>query len=158
MREHLIPSIVASVVACGAALGLHRLDAPIVTHVIQTAPAGPVSPAKAARMAKTVWSELSQTEIDHLTARLNILAKGEVTIFCIDDGKCGDLALSLENAFESAHWRVSVMNSPMVPPGVITSAELLADAVKSSTGLPIMVDRANKNAGPGEYIAIGAKP
>jgi hypothetical protein len=158
MREHIIPSIVASVVAVSAAIGAIHFAGPSHVTQVVTAPAGSVSPAKAARIAKTVWPELSQAEVDHLTSRLGILRPGKVTIFCIDDAKCGDLALNLENAFETAHWQVSVQNSPMVPPGIISSADLLVDAVKSSTDLPIVVDHVNKNAGPGEYIAIGAKP
>ena len=101
MREHLIPSIVASVIACGAALGFVHLTRPAeVTHVV-TAPAGPTSPAKAQRLAKTVWPELSQAEIDALAVKLKD-KPGHVTIFCIDDARCGDLASNLENA-ESAH-------------------------------------------------------
>jgi hypothetical protein len=158
MREHLIPSIVASVVAVAASVGfLHLTRAPQVTQVV-SAPAGAVSPAKAVRLAKTVWPELSQVQVDALTARLRILAPAAVTVVCIEDSKCGDLALSLENAFESAKWEVSVINSPMVPPGIISSSELLTEALKSSTELSVMADHVNKNQGPGEYIAIGARP
>lgn len=156
MREHLIPSIVASVIACVAALGFSQISKPIqVTHVI-TAPAGATSPAKAQRLAKTVWPELSQSEIDSLTVKLKGKL-GQVTIFCIDDARCGDLASNLENAFESAHWETAVTNSAMVPPGIISSSADLVVMLNASTGLSVKLDRDNKNAGPGEYIAIGAR-
>lgn len=157
MREHIIPSIVASCVAVAASVGFVSVTrAPVVTHVI-TAPAGPVSPAKAARLAKTVWPELEQAKIDALTARLKD-KPGQVTIFCLEDSKCGDLALNLENAFESAHWTTSVLNSPMIPPGIISSSADLAAVLAETTDLSVKLDTENKNAGPGEYIAIGAKP
>jgi hypothetical protein len=156
MREHLIPSIVASVIACAAALGFSQITKPIqVTHVI-TAPAGATSPAKAQRLAKTVWPELPQTEIDALTLKLKD-KPGQVTILCLDDSKCGDLALNLENAFESAHWQTTVANSPMVPPGIISSSAELVVMLNASTGMSVKLDRENKNAGPGDYIASGAR-
>lgn len=157
MRQHVIPSIVASVVACAAALGFSQVTKPIqVTHVV-TAPAGAVSPAKAARLAKTVWPELPQGQIDVLTTKLKD-HPGQVTIFCLEDDKCGDLALNLENAFESAHWTTFVKNSPMVPPGIISSSAELVVMLNASTDLTVTLDRENKNTGPGDYIAIGARP
>jgi hypothetical protein len=156
MREHVIPSIVASLVAVAASVGyLSVTRAPVVTRVV-TAPAGTVSPAKAQRMARTIWPELSQAEIDDLTTKLKD-KPGEVTIFCLEDSKCGDLALNLENAFESAHWKTTVQNSPMVPPGIISSSSDLVLMLNGSTDLRVTLDRDNKNAGPGEYIAIGAR-
>jgi hypothetical protein len=156
MREHLIPSIVASFVAIAASVGfLSVTRAPEVTRIVP-APAGYVSPAKAQRLAKTVWPEMQQAEIDALTLKLKD-KPGQVTIFCIDDARCGDLVLNLENAFESAHWQVASANSAMVPPGVISSSADLVVMLNASTGLIVKLDRDNKNAGPGEYIAIGAR-
>jgi hypothetical protein len=157
MRQHLIPSLVASVIASCAAVGfVHVTRAPEVTHIV-TAPAGAVSPAKAAHLAKTVWPELTQAQVDALTAAVKG-NKGKVTIFCIDDAKCGDIALNLDNAFESAHWESLVRNSPMVPPGVLTSSKALADVLNAvEPSLAVRVDSVS-NAGPGDYIAIGARP
>ena len=156
MREHLIPSIIASVVACGVALGFVHLTGPKQVTTVVNAPAGAISPAKAQRLAKTVWPELTQAEIDALTLKLKD-KPGQVTIFCLEDSKCGDLALNLENAFESAHWTTAVANSPMVPPGIISSSADLVVMLNAATGLSVKLDRDNKNAGPGEYIAIGAR-
>lgn len=54
------------------------------------------------------WGELGQAEIDAITAKLNAGAapKKPVLIVCADHN-CEDLALDLENAFESAHWETS---------------------------------------------------
>lgn len=157
MRQHLIPSLVASLVASAAAVGfVHVTRAPEVTHIV-TAPAGAVSPDKAARIAKTTWPELAQRQVDAVTAAVKD-TKGNVTIFCVDDAKCGDIALNLDNAFETAHWDSQVQNSPMVPPGVLTSSKALADVLNAvEPALSVKVDTAN-NAGPGDYIAIGARP
>lgn len=166
MKQHIVPSIVASVVACAAAWGFLHFAEPKYRVSVANAPVGAISPAKAARLAKTVWPELTQAEVDGLTVKLKD-KPGEVTIFCLDDAKCGDLVLSLDNAFESAHWKTTLANSQMVPPGVISSSadpgviSSSADLVlvlNSSTGLTVKLDRENKNAGPGEYIAIGARP
>jgi len=158
MREHLIPSLIASLVASAAAVGVVHYAGP--SHVTQVvhAPAGPVSPAKAERIAKTVWPEINQGQVDALTKAVSASTPGKVTIFCIEDAKCSDLALNLENAFESAHWDVTVTNSTMVPPGILSSSEFLVNAIRSTTELPITFDRFNRNAGPGEFIAIGARP
>ena len=157
MKRHIIPSIVASVIACGVALGFVHLTGPKQITTVVTAPAGSVSPAKAQRLAKTVWPELSQAEIDALTTKLKTI-RGKVTIFCLSDDKCGDLSLNLENAFENAHWETAVANSAMVPPGIISSSADMVLMLNDATGLSVKLDRDNKNAGPGEYIAIGARP
>jgi len=136
---------------------VHVTRTPEVTRVV-SAPAGAISAAKAQRLAKTVWPELNQAEVDGLTAKLKEWGPGHVTIFCIEESKCGDLSLSLENAFESAHWITNTMNSPMVPPGIISSSTDLVLMLNASTDLRVTLDRDNKNTGPGEYIAIGAKP
>lgn len=158
MRQHLIPSIVASLVAlAGVAVAPHVGLAPKERVVVQTAPAGSISPAKAARLAKTVWPELSQAQIDDFTARLKKIGPVPVTMFCFDDAKCGDLAGNLENAFETAHWQVLVRPTTMAPAGIRTSSKELRFALVSTTDLKVDIDDA-PNAGPGEYIVIGARP
>lgn len=158
MKQHIVPSIVASVVACGAAVGFLHFVEPKYQVTVKSEQAGPVSPAKAARIAKTTWPELEQGQIDALTAKLGTISKVPVTIVCVEDAKCGDLALNLENAFESANWEVASINSPMVPAGAISSSRELVDALNATApDLKATLDPA-KNVGPGEYIAIGARP
>lgn len=158
MNRHIVPSIVASVVSCGAALGFLHFAEPKYRVNVQSAQAGAVSPAKAARIAKTTWPELNQGQIDALTAKLGSIAKVPVTIVCVEDAKCGDLALNLENAFESAHWEVVSITSPMVPAGVIVSSEALRAVLNANAPqIDARLDTA-PNAGPGDYIAIGARP
>lgn len=159
MKQHVIPSIVASVIATLVAVGAERATRPPQVTQIVTAPAGPVSPAKAVRLAKTVWPELEQRQIDGLTKGLGTIKQVPVTIFCIDDAKCGDMVLNLDNALESAHWETSLQNSTMVPPGVRASSQDLVDWLNAfAPQLGAVLDVDNKNAGPGEYIAIGARP
>jgi hypothetical protein len=158
MKQHIVPSLVASAVACAVVLSVLPFLAPKQQVRVVSAPAGSLSPAKAARIAKTTWPELEQGQIDALTAKLGSVAKVPVTIVCVEDAKCGDLALNLENSFESAHWEVVSINSPMVPAGIISSSQDLVDMLNATAPfLKVMLDPA-KNVGPGEYIAIGARP
>ena len=154
MRQHIVPSIVASLVATGAAVGFVQ-----VTHAPQisvvAAPAGSVSAAKAAHLARTVWPELAQADIDRLTAAVKA-DPGEVTIFCVEDTKCGDLALNLDNAFESAHWTSKVVDYPLIQPGISTSSPELV-ALLNSVGLSARLDD-NVHVISGQAIAIGARP
>jgi hypothetical protein len=154
MKQHIIPSIVASLIASIAAVGfVHSTRAPEVTHVV-SAPAAPVSAAKAAHLAKTVWSEMEQHAIDALTAAVKA-KPGQVTIFCVEESKCGDLALNLDNAFESAHWKSEVVNYPLIPPGVGASSPELVAALTDS-GLDARLD-ASTAVLAGDYIVIGAR-
>jgi hypothetical protein len=158
MKQHILPSIVASVVACGAAVGFLHFVEPKYQVTVKNEQAATVSPAKAVRIARTTWPELEQGQIDALTAKLGTMNKVPVTIVCVEDAKCGDLALNLENSFESAHWEVASINSPMVPAGIISSSQDLVDMLNATAPfLKVMLDPA-KNVGPGEYIAIGARP
>lgn len=120
-----------------------------------------VSPA-AQHRAKRRWAEMSQKEIDDLTSTLKAVAKtrGAPVMIVCKDPMCEDLALNLDNAFESARWKSEiVIGTPFgVPEGVTASSGWLADLFNSATGnrYAAKVD-AEKNA-PGEYIMIGAKP
>ena len=158
MNHHLTSALVALVVGSASAFGIVKyVEPPHVVQVINS-PAPVTSQAKAERAARTVWPALPQSEVDALTLALKRTAPTfTVTIFCIEDAKCEDLALSLENAFESAHWQVEVRNSPMVPAGILTSSTVLLDALRAKTSLPVGIDSFSKNVGPGEYIVIGAR-
>lgn len=154
MRQHIIPSIVASVIASGAAIGfVHLRHAPVV-HVVA---AGPVSDAKAAHLAKTVWPEMAQADIDALTAAVkDMTGTRKVMIFCVEDSKCGDLALNLDNAFESAHWVSNVVDYPMIQPGIMTTSPELLAALKAAH-LDVRLD-ATIQSPSGDAIAIGNRP
>ena len=155
MKEHIIPAIIASVVASGAAIGfVHIAHTPVVNVVNTTTVAKPISPAKAAHAAKTVWPEMAQTDIDKLTTALNAMqGVHRVTIYCVEDAKCGDVALNLENAFESAHWQTDVIDYPMIQPGVMTGSKDLLAALKAS-GFDAKLDDSVR-AVTGDVIAIG---
>lgn len=115
-----------------------------------------VSPAKAKRLAATLWPELSQREVDDVTAKAKSAGKGSIKIFCIDEVKCGDLASSLENAFESARWTVEVRyTSGMIPPGMMASpaALKLLGTIDPGFGLSQYPDPELT-----EIITIGEKP
>lgn len=115
-----------------------------------------VSPAKARRLAQTLWPELSQAELDRVTARAQAIGPTRIRIFCFDEVKCGDLASSLENAFESAHWTVEVKFTPsMIPDGMQASPKAL-DAL--STIDPGFSLTKQDEPEPEESITIGVKP
>jgi hypothetical protein len=156
MKQHIIPSIVASLIASGAAIGfVHVAHAPQVSVV--SAPAGPVSRGKAAHLAKTVWPEMAQADIDALTAALkDISGVKKVMIFCVEESKCGDLALNLDNAFESAHWQSDIIDYALIQPGIATSSPTLAAALKAAH-LDVRLD-ASVQAPAGDAIAIGNRP
>lgn len=151
MNRHIIPSIVASLVATASAIGFLHVEHKPVVNVV-AAPAGPVSPLKAAHIAKTVWPELAQADIDKLTAAVKG-TPGRVTIFCVEDSKCGDLALNLDNAFESAHWQSDVVDYSMIQPGIMTGSKSLLAALQS-VGLDVKFDDSVR-AAHGDAIAIG---
>lgn len=91
--------------------------------------------AKAKRQAVTIWPALSQREVNDVTVRAGNLAqsvgatgdgKPKLNIFCYDEAKCGALASSLENAFESARWNVVVRyTAAMIPPGMQASPKVI---------------------------------
>lgn len=89
-----------------------------------------------------------------MTANLKAHEPLTVTIFCINE-RCEDLALNLDNAFESAHWKSEVLNGSMIPPGIVCSKQLICDIFNGVTNnrYGARVD-AQHNA-PGDYIAIG---
>lgn len=62
-----------------------------------------------ARLAERIWPELEQKQVDDLTAMLRAMtAKAPALILCRDRSECGDMALDLENAFETAKWPVKI--------------------------------------------------
>lgn len=115
-----------------------------------------VSAAKARLNAKTIWPALSQREVDDITARAKAQGKNSLNIFCYDDAKCGELALGLENAFESAHWTVSVRFTPaMIPPGFQASPKVIKTLATIDPGFGLSEDPEPEAV---ESISIGEKP
>lgn len=116
-----------------------------------------MTPARAKRTAATVWPELTQIEVDDVTARAKAIGKETLRIFCFDEVKCGDLTSSLENAFESAHWTVVVkyINTGMIPEGMEASPKALKALATIDPGFSRMK---MEDPEPGETITIGAKP
>ena len=156
MREHVIPSIVASVVAVTAVIGYDQVVKHKPVTVVTFTTAKPITDRKAALVAKTTWPEMDQANIDKLTAAVKDLpGEHRVTIFCIEESKCGDLSLNLDNAFESAHWQSDVQDYPMIGPGISSSSQPLVDALNAS-GLVVHFDE-NVRTIHGAAIAIGTR-
>src|SRR5262245_54170203 len=65
---------------------------------------------------RQAWVELPQVEVDKLAERLKALSarKAPTHIVCVDRNQCGELALNLENAFETAGWQVAIVH-PTIP-------------------------------------------
>lgn len=115
-----------------------------------------LTPAQERRKAETTWSELPQKTVDDITAKAKAAGAGTVRIFCFDEAKCGDLASNLENAFESARWKVDVRyTASMIPPGFLASDKVLQllGSIDKSYGV-------SRDPEPDtvETITIGEKP
>lgn len=111
---------------------------------------------KADRLAKSIWPALSQSEVDNVTKLAKAQRPGTVKVFCYEETKCDELALSIENAFESAHWKIEVrfVNGGMIPPGFLASKK----AIKLLTNIDpaYRLDRYPDDE-PTEIITIGEK-
>lgn len=109
------------------------------------------------RQLAAQWGDLDQKEVDALAITLKSLPKAPLTIFCEDDSKCGDMQLSFDNAFETAHWDTK-LEKPMIDDtfGIGTSREDLRQAINEATGGRLAVKIIAKNA-PYEVLVIGKK-
>lgn len=173
MRQH-IPAIVAGLLA-GALPGgyavFHKpaptIVRPQTTIVSKVAPNqilprenwwdNPELSRSERRQLAAQWGDLAQPEVDALTAALNKLPKVDVVIFCADDSLCGDMRDDLENAFESAHWKV-VTQKPLIDDtvGIAASSEAIRNAINGATSGRLSVGIIAKNA-QFEAIALGKK-
>lgn len=90
--------------------------------------------AKMMRLAQLQWGELTQREVDAITAAAKALPKASVTILCQNDDRCGAMALDFDNAFESAKWE-SAIDRPLIDKtkGIAASSKLLADLIDKAT-------------------------
>lgn len=118
--------------------------------------ASPAARHKATRR----WAEMTQKEIDVLTGLLKTLGNQPPVMIVCKDPLCEDLAMNLDNVFESARWRSEIVIGTQfgVPNGISVSSQWLMEAFNGATGnrYEARVD-AGKIA-DGEYILIGAKP
>lgn len=132
MRQAIIHALVAAVAGGGAVYGTHKLiDKPI--QYVQLKPSE-LPPKKATMLIeKYRWAGLEQAQIDAITKALEG-KKLDIAIFCLDDARCGDLALDFDNAFESAHLKSTVVR-PFIDDthGVATSSQMLADVIATAT-------------------------
>lgn len=151
MRQHIVPSIVASIVASmiGAGVAYYAKPTQVVVH----------TKAGEQGTRKTEWPELSQTEVDAITAALETAPQGgvkpKITIFCVEQARCGDLALNFDNALESAHFETEMKFSPAIDPGLTANPIGLVSVINKATDNRFGV-KLNENL-PQAAISIGAK-
>lgn len=152
MRQHIVPSIVASIVASmiGAGVAYYAKPTKIVVH----------TKAGEQGTRKTEWPELSQKEVDAITAALNAASEwrtAKIAIFCVEQARCGDLALNFDNAIESAHSQIETQLrfSPGIDPGLTAKPQALVDLINHATDNRLGVKL--NGALPENAISIGAK-
>ncbi len=117
----------------------------------------PMLPRAEKRRIAATWGDLDQQEIDALSDLLKKLPKTNITIFCQNDDRCGDMQLDFVNAFNTAHWDTKE-ETPLVDDtvGIGTSREDLRDAITKATGGRLPVKLIQKNA-PFDVLTIGKK-
>ncbi len=121
---------------------------------------GPAASVQAIRRAERTWPEIAQAEVDKLTEALKAVPEAKrrpVVIFCQNDDRCGDLALNLENALESAHWTVT-KEQPLADQTVglgVTEPDMLP-IIAGATSLEPKI--AEANLGDKIGIVIGRRP
>lgn len=127
LHNTVTAAVVAAVIGGGVVVAGRHMDqpGPTITKIVR-----PESP--------NVWAELEQSEVDALTAALGKIPKRDIAIFCLRG--CGDLALSFDNAFESAHL-ASQVETPLIDdnvgikvgPADDPDARKLGDAITTAT-------------------------
>lgn len=158
MKQHIISATTAAIVAAIATFATARMVPP---QKVVVAPIGTYSAKSDARRAMANWGELTQPEIDSLTASLKKISKTPTVILCKDDEKCGDIALDFDNAFESAHWETT-LDAP-APLGIefqgigASSPEVLK-AINDATGGRLSVRYVKSQEHEKDILVIGAKP
>lgn len=137
LRSTTIATVAASVIATfvSAAINSAWLDEPAprveTKTVIREVVKNPVN-------RPGVWASLPQEAIDGLSANLAHRPKQHVVIYC-GGANCQELALDLENAFETAHWVADFLVPVIerIPTGVLCSDPELARLIAELTGLPV---------------------
>lgn len=117
------------------------------------------TPAQA-RKAALKYDEMTQKEIDDLAGALKILGAGKPIMIVCKDPMCEDLALNLDNVFESAKWKSEIVIGTQfgVAPGITVSSKPLADLFNGATKNRYGAKVDEAKSAEGNYIMIGAKP
>lgn len=162
MHPHLATALIAAIVALGTSAAFQKYGpAPKPQLVTVQQSGGELGQTTLARLSRDVWPEIAQSEVDRLSNLLDQVPKGArraVTIFCQDDAKCGDLALNLENAFETARWTVERKTVPLPDgaSGVGVNDGAMAGTIGTATSLK--PEKVDADLAGGIAIVIGAKP
>lgn len=160
MHPNLSAAMIAVVVSAATTLLVSNLGPAPKPRTIHVATSS--GQTTVMRLAADQWPEIEQREVDALTDALKAVpreAGRDVTIFCHSDTRCGDLALNLENSFESARWTVARKLIPLADDhrGLLVNDEAVRGVLASATTLkPVKIDEAV--AGGGIGIIIGSKP
>lgn len=176
MRPHFTAGLIGLLAGAvpGAYAIFHKPPPTIVqpqtTIVSRTPPAGAAAAVESVgaggsgqltraeqRQLAAQWGELDQKEVDALSELLKGIPKFPLTIFCVEDSRCGDLQLDFDNAFETAHWETR-LEKPLIDDtaGIATSSQLLRDAIDEATSKRFNVGIIPKN-GPRDFLVIGNK-
>lgn len=160
MHPHLIAAVVAAAVGALAGAAATKIMPTQKPNTILVN-AGPNATTKSAmRLSVTSWGELKQEEVDALTAALkSISPKTPVVIFCMEEPKCGDMALDFENAFESAKWPVD-QERPLADAtvGIGTNSQEMAALIDRATNGRIKPVIIQANLKDKIALVIGKKP
>ena len=135
MRQHIIPTVIASIIAGAVGFSTAHLEQrKTVTFVKTTGDSAP-DEKLAARAQRYQWGSLTQFEVDSITNALKSIPNAApIIVYCQDDARCGDIALDFDNAFESAHVR-SEVQKPLLDTtrGIATSSKVLSEIIATAT-------------------------
>lgn len=153
-HHHFVTFLAACAVSIGASalvLKPEKPKAPVIVAGKQ------MSEARAQRLARTAYAELDQDAVDGITAELQKLpAKEPVLILCDNDDRCGEIALNLENSFESAKWEVNVekpafatgvgisTNSPEMAAALLKGARIEAKVLQRGAAETVFIELGNR--------------
>ena len=161
MHPHLASALIAAVVAGLVGLGVvNYAPKPAKPNTVTVVAPPGTSLKSVSRAAAAAWGELEQAEVDALTALLKPVAeKTPVVIFCLEESKCGDMALDFENAFESAKWPVA-QERPLADDtvGIGTSDANLAALIEQATAGRLKPKAISANMKDRVALVIGKKP
>lgn len=151
-RDQVFPMLVSAVLASGVSVGTQQATKPASrAEVVHTSAPSP-------KQARLVWPGLEQAQVDALTAELRKLEKPtRVLLLCRDSSRCGDLALDIENAMETARWNVQI-DVPLSDDttGISVTSSALALALRSTTGLEAEVAAPRKDGIV--LVVLGKRP
>lgn len=131
-RGHIISSIVGASLALASFFGIQYAMPPEKVKVVS---------ATTQREVRGAWPEMTQTQVDALTAALKKTQTRKVTLVCIREALCGGLLLDFDNAFESAHFDTQLDTLVFGDArGILVSDPELAIVIHAATGIDVKVD------------------